>query len=443
MRATILVLCVLILFMNKTNAQSGTGGTLTLQQSIETGIANNLQVRQSSLAAERAGVTFAQAKGNLIPRVNAGIVHGKSQGRSIDRTSNTYINQQQDIADINLKSDVTVFNGFRLLNSLKRDALAYDAAKLEFEQQKYDMTLRIILAYLQVLNNEDQVALSKAQLELSRTQVARLEVLNQQGAIPPAQLYDLKGQFANDELAILANTNAVASSKRDLAALMNVPFDPNVKLERLSADQFALVYEGTPESIYQVAMDQLALIKAADLRTKSAFKDVKVAKGALAPELYLAGSFFTNYSKTKGQTSIKYFDQLRNNYGTFIGVGLNIPIINNMRARNNVTLAKIDQKDAEIRKQALHTGLQQAIGEAYINMRNAADRYKVLQQQVEAFGLSFRAAEVRFNAGLGTSVDYLVAKNNLDRANLNLINARYDYALRVKILDYYQNKPLW
>ena len=443
MRATILVLCVLILFMNKTNAQSGTGSTLTLQQSIETGIANNLQVRQSSLAAERAGVTFAQAKGNLIPRLNAGIVHGKSQGRSIDRTSNTYINQQQDIADINLNSDVTVFNGFRLLNSLKRDALAYDAAKLEFEQQKYDMTLRIILAYLQVLNNEDQLTLSKTQLELSRQQVARLELLNQQGAIPPAQLYDLKGQFANDELAILGNTNAVASSKRDLAALMNVPFDPNVKLERLGADQFSLVYEGTPESIYQVAMDQLALIKAADLRTKSAFKDVKVARGALAPELYLAGSFFTNYSKTKGQTSIKYFDQLRNNYGTFIGVGLNIPIINNMRARNNVTLAKIDQKDAEIRKQTLHTGLQQAIGEAYINMRNAADRYKVLQQQVDAFGLSFRAAEVRFNAGLGTSVDYLVAKNNFDRANLNLINARYDYALRVKILDYYQNKPLW
>ncbi|HEX6181347.1 MAG TPA: TolC family protein [Chitinophagaceae bacterium] len=443
MRATILVLCVLILFMSKTNAQSGTGGTLTLQQSIETGIANNLEVRESSLNAERAGVIFAQSKGNLIPRLNAGILHGKSQGRSIDRTSNTYINQQQDIADINLNSDVTVFNGFRLLNSLKRDALAYDAAKLEFEQQKYDITLAIIIAYLQVLNSEDQLALSKTQLELSRTQVARLEVLNQQGAIPPAQLYDLKGTVANDELSILSNNGQLVASIRDLAALMNVPFDPNIKLERLTADQFSLQYEGTAESIYQVAMDQLALVKAADLRTKSASKDVQVARGALAPELYLAGSFFTNYSKTKGQQSIKYFDQLRNNYGTFIGVGLNIPIINNMRARNNVTLAKIDQKNAEIRKQTLYTALQQAIGEAYINMRAAAERYKVLQGQVEAFTLAFRAAEVRFNAGLGTSVDYLVAKNNVDRANLNLINARYEYAFRVKILDYYQNKPLW
>ncbi|RYF82042.1 MAG: TolC family protein, partial [Chitinophagaceae bacterium] len=44
-----------------------------------------------------------------------------------------------------------------------------------------------------------------------------------------------------------------------------------------------------------------------------------------------------------------------------------------------------------------------------------------------------------FNAGVGTSVDYLIAKNNLDRANINLISARYDFVLRKKVLDYYQN----
>jgi outer membrane protein len=40
---------------------------------------------------------------------------------------------------------------------------------------------------------------------------------------------------------------------------------------------------------------------------------------------------------------------------------------------------------------------------------------------------------------VGTSVDYLLAKNNLDRATINLISAQYDFALRKKVLDYYQN----
>jgi outer membrane protein len=74
-------------------------------------------------------------------------------------------------------------------------------------------------------------------------------------------------------------------------------------------------------------------------------------------------------------------------------------------------------------------------------MNNSWQRYKVLQEQVAAYAESFRAAEVRFNAGVGTlvtySVDYLLAKNRLDQANLNLVVARYDYVLRTKVLDFY------
>jgi outer membrane protein len=76
-------------------------------------------------------------------------------------------------------------------------------------------------------------------------------------------------------------------------------------------------------------------------------------------------------------------------------------------------------------------------------MISASDRYKVLLEQVSAFTESFRAAEIRFNNGVGTPVDYLTAKNNLDRANIALVIAKYDYALRTKVLDYYQGKQLW
>ena len=46
-------------------------------------------------------------------------------------------------------------------------------------------------------------------------------------------------------------------------------------------------------------------------------------------------------------------------------------------------------------------------------MTAANDRYKTLQQQVSDFSESFGIAEVRFNAGVITQVDYLIAKNNL------------------------------
>ncbi len=49
-------------------------------------------------------------------------------------------------------------------------------------------------------------------------------------------------------------------------------------------------------------------------------------------------------------------------------------------------------------------------------------------------------AEVRFNEGASTSVDYVIAKNNLDRANINLIIAGTIMYCALKILDYYQGK---
>jgi outer membrane protein len=76
-------------------------------------------------------------------------------------------------------------------------------------------------------------------------------------------------------------------------------------------------------------------------------------------------------------------------------------------------------------------------------MYAAADRYKVLLEQVTAYTESFRAAEIRFNNGVGTSVDYLIAKNNLDRANIDVITTKYDYVLRTKILDFYQGTLRW
>ena len=105
--------------------------------------------------------------------------------------------------------------------------------------------------------------------------------------------------------------------------------------------------------------------------------------------------------------------------------------------------AKIRLKSTELAAKTTRTVLSQSIEQAYINMTSASERYKVLLDQVNALTESFRAAEIFFQQGVGNSVDYLTVKNNLDRANTNLIIAKYDYVLRTKILDYYQGKQLW
>jgi outer membrane protein len=421
-------------------------------------------------------IYWKQAKLNLLPNLNGSVSHGINQGRSIDPFTNGYINQSITTGSYSLSSGVVLFNGFSLLNSVKQTSLAYQASKMDWQQAKDNITINIILAYLQVLSNEEQLQQAKNQLGLSKHQVDRLEVLNQQGAISPSDLSDLKGQYAGDQLSIINTQNALESSKLTLCQLMNIPYDKTMELEKISTESLATKYEDTPDKIYSTALTQLALVKAVDLRKLSAEKGLKVAKGELYPTLSLGANTNTNYSSAASQETflnsttvatsdyvtvnntqypvmsqvnnyssqkIAYGKQLSNNRFTSFDLSLRIPIFNSLQARNRVKQAQLTLKNSEIIAATTKTELQQNIEQAYINMTSASDRYKTLMDQESAYSESYRIAEVRFNSGLGTPIDYLTAKNNLDRANINLINAKYDYVLRTKILDYYQGKPLW
>jgi len=476
MRPRIILILILFLFITKTYAQQSPGTILTLQQAVEAAMKNELTIRQVQTDMETSQIALKQAKGNLLPDLIGNINHGMQQGRSIDPFTNSYVNQQINFASYNLNSSVTLFNGFQLLNTVRQQRYAYNAAQMELQMVKDNITMQVILAYLQILNAEDQVKLAEVQAGLSRNQVERLEILHKDGAIVPSLLYDLKGQLASDEVSMVNAKNNLDQARLNLSQLMNVPFDKNLQVERLTADQISLVYDADAETVYNAALGQLAIVKAADFRQQSANMAVRAARGGYSPSLFLSGNFNTNYSSAArtetlvnvvdvstndyvvvggnkvsvispqanfSSSKISYGSQLRNNYSTSVALGLRIPIVNGLFARNQVALAKINLKQANFIAQTTRTQLRQNIDQAYFNMKGAQERYRVLQEQVNAFAESFRIAEVRFNAGLGTSVDYLVARINLDRANLNLVNARYDYVLRTKLLDYYQSKPLW
>ena len=151
-------------------------------------------------------------------------------------------------------------------------------------------------------------------------------------------------------------------------------------------------------------------------------------------------SFVYTPQSTYDYPKIPYGNQWKNNFNTYVSVGLQIPILNGLQAKGRLSNAKIDVKRTELEAKTTKTVLQQSVEQAYLNMNSAYERYQKLQTQVQDFAESFRGAEVKFNEGAITSVDYLIIKNSYDRSNINLIAAKYDYILRTKILDFYQGR---
>ena len=449
---------------------------LTLREAIEMGIANNIDVNKANLSSQLAQVTMQQSKLSMLPNVNASANYGINSGRTNDPVTNAFINQNINSSNYGIAANVTLFNGLALQNDIKSNSLAYEASKMELQQSKDNLTINIILAYLNVLSAEDLLENARLQEEATRRQVEIDSLKNAAGSISPSDYYTLKGQLATDQLNIADNIASIAVAKLSLAQLLNMPYSDSFEVERLSEDVFNINYVADPSKIYDTALQQFAQIKAVHFRTESAEKYVRALQGRLYPTLSLNGSIGSNYSSaitnstllntqdvastdyvivngsqipvmTKRNTynteKVSFGTQFNNTLSKYVGLGLSIPIFNGAQARSRVRAAKIQFKVTQLVEQNTKTLLQQSIEQAYVNFKNTSDKYSILLDQVKSFTESFKAAQAKFDAGAITSDIYLIAKNNLNVTNVNLIVSKYNFVLRSKILDYYQGKALW
>jgi outer membrane protein len=448
----------------------GQNNTLTLKDCIATALKNNITVRQSEILMQNAGINYKQAKNNRLPVAQSAYNYGINNGRSIDPFTNSYIDQQLKSSDMNVQASIPLFSGFQLKNTIKQNELAFAGATMEWQQRKDELTLQVILAYLQVLSSEDAITLANQQAEVSKQQMERLDIINKEGATVPSNYSDMKGQYAGDRISVVSAENNFSTNVLTLTQLMNIPYNDSLQFDRTGVIEEVKEFKNMPDEIYTLATQKLATVKASEMRIASSVAAVKVANSARYPTVSLYGGASTNYSSLanfnnlvsssflpNGQyvvyndqqlpvmskqdvyasRPITYGSQFRNNISTGFGVSVSIPLFNAFRTNSAVKLARNDERNNRLIAENIKLQLRQGIEQAYVNINAVYKRYQALKEQADAYSESFRIASLRFENGVINSPDYLIAKNNLDRSNANLIIAQYEYLLRKKILEFY------
>ena len=466
-----IALTLLLFFTFKNIAQDST--VYTLKQCIEIALQNNLNVKMAEFAMESNDARLQQSRTNSLPNISAYANQGINQGKSINPYTNTFINQKINTGQYGLNGSMTLWSGFNNYNIMRQNAFAYQAGKMDYEQSKMDITISVMLAYLQVLSNEEQLKQAASQVEVSKAQMERLNVLDKSNAVSPSVLYDTKGQLANDKINYINTKAALASAKITLGQLLNLNFAPTAKFEKINAEAEIKVYETNTAAIYAEATKNLPMIKAAEYRRISALKNLHASRGSLFPTLSLNGSIGTNYSDAAlnqritgvsdagtdsyvlinntpitvyspqynfSNEKISFNEQFKNNLNSYVGLSLQFSIFSSLRTKTQISLAKINKEQSEVRQKNTNIVLKAAIDQAKTDMAAAYERYLILQEQVQDYTASFKIATVKFEKGAITTVDYVIAKSNNDKAQMNFIAAKYDYILKSKVLDYYNGK---
>ncbi|MCU0324287.1 MAG: TolC family protein [Spirosomaceae bacterium] len=447
-----------------------------LQESIETALRNNISIRQSQLQVDRGINDVAESRYRRYPTVNGGTNLNAFLGRNINPFTNEIITNAVGSNGFGIQSRLLLFDGYQTRNNIELTQLTLNAANSDLQAIKNDISLRVAVAYINVLTQQDLLEVAQKQIEVTKIQLERSDKLVKAGALPETNLYDIKAQLANDELQEVNAQNNVESAKLTLKQLMNISADRNIEPIRIPIpDPSVQAYPLTAQQIYEIAIGYLPDVQAAETRIKMAQKSVDIAKGLKMPTVSASAGWNTTTTtaaermiasgtidkrnlgnvdfngqkiplviETPGTISekIPYFSQFTGNMNTNVGVSLQVPIFNGYNAKFRLAGAQIQQKQSELQADNTKIQIRQSIDQAYINMSNAAKRYTSTQNQVRALEETFRAAEARLGAGSINTLDYNIAKTNLDRAKANLVLAKYDYVFRTKVLDFYQNKPL-
>lgn len=450
----------------------------TLQGCVDYALENNLTVKNQTLNVATSEVNLKQSKMNFLPSLNGSANYGTSWGYSINPGTNTVTNLQQNSGFGSLNMSWTLFQGLRNISTLKQSNAALQVQHQNLEKSKNDIILLIVTYYTNVIFNQELLDNAKSQLESTQSQLERTQKQVAAGSLPRSNELELQSQVASSELNVINAENALRFSVLQLKQVMQIPASQELEVEIPEIELSESDISGlNPNEIYQTALATMPEIKSADMSVESSLYGIKVAESNYYPRVSLSAGMSTNYTSLAAErglfertgniieqpigyvqgnpsqivvtpydeiVAVPYStgDQLNNNFGQSVSLGISIPIFNNLQANSAVQRAKIVQSQAEVNAELARQTLRQTIETAYNDVYSSGKAYQSSLKRVEAQEESFRATKQRYDNGAANATDYEVAENNLFQARSDLLRAKYDYIFKLKILDFYQGKPL-
>jgi outer membrane protein len=467
MKKTLFILS--IFFASSAFSQSTNWG---LKQCIEHALKNNLQVKQAELNQEVSEQNLLQNKAAVLPNLSLNASNFYNFGQTIDPFTNRFASSRVRSDRFSLQTGMNIFNGFQQYNSIKQSELNLFASKQDLDKIKNDIALSIASSYLQILFAIEQLNNAQNQTLITKQQIDRANRLLEAGSAAKNVLLDLQAQLANEDLAVINAQNQLDLSYLNLALQLDLKSTQDFSIEIPTlADPTGELIAANADYIYNSAIGNQPVVKSSETRIKVAERGLDIAKSGLYPTISIGGSLGSGYSGLAqdvigfqnqqfviGQTLLgesvfatqqvpiyeptKYSKQLNSNFNRSFGFQLSWSLFNGLNNYANINRAKLNFEISKNNLEQTKRDLKQTIFRAYYDALAALKKYNATKTALNASELAFNNTKTRFDLGVVNSFEFNDSKNKLNLAKSNLNQAKFDYIFKVKILDFYQGKPI-
>jgi len=387
----------------------------------EDAFANDPQYLAAQAAYQSALESRPQARSGLLPQLQ--LEGGVTRNREDFLSAESQIFQEDTLwsteASVDLRLTQSLYDKERFVQLRQADAQIAQA-EAELEASRQELALRVAEAYFGVLSAKDNLRFARAEKKAIGRQ---LEQAQQRFEVGLIAITDVKEAQARFDVAVadeIAAENAYDDAREELTVITGEVYSALAIL----AETIELAPPDPTDRADWVstARDQNPALLAARAGSDVAKTAIDRQRAQYHPDLDLVGT--ANLRDTSGGSFGSSTQQ-----NSSIGVQFSVPLYAGGRRGSQVRQANadFDQAQEELTRQDRNTVRQTR--NAYRGVLAGISRVEALRQALDSSRTALEATEAGFEVGTRTSVDVLIALQDLFGAERDFAQARYEYLL--------------
>jgi len=421
------------------NYSFGQNNIWSLEECVKYAVENNITILQAKNSLLSSEQDIISAKGNFLPAVNSNISGSGSFG-NIELYAGEFVDREFYSTSLGIGFSQNVFNGFRNINLLNQSKINFERNLLELKRLKDDISLNVANAYLNVLFNKENLELAKSQVDFSLFQMKQVSELVEAGTEPLSTLIESKATYSRDIQNLTLAENNHDLSLLNLAQLLQLKSDNfDIQVIKIDTPSANLLYNDI-NTILDYALTNRNEIKVAERDVELAKLGTKISKSAYLPNISMGYGFNASANFSNLSQDDNFINQINDNKGHSLNMNISIPIFNRNQTRTQVEKSRIQEKTTNLILDQVKLNLESTIQRAFTDARAALRTYEASLLSLESQELAFENANERFSLGALNTFDLEQARIRLLNAKSSLINAKYDFIFKTKVLDYYLDK---
>ena len=195
--------------------------------------------------------------------------------------------------------------------------------------------------------------------------------------------------------------------------------------------------------IINYAFENRNEIGIAEKNIENAELSTEISKSGYLPSVSFNYGFGSVWSESANDfLKQDYFSELDLNKGHNFNVNVNIPIFSRFQNKTAVAKSRIQQENSQLNLEQAKLDLESNIQRAFTDAQAAFKAYNAAKKSLASQEFAFNSSNERYTIGNITAFDLEQARVQFINAQSSLINAKFDFIFKTKVLDFYMGKPL-